>query len=174
MMRLFFAAILVASLTNCTALDKISAVSSVGIEKVKTKVDETVASRKPYTVEKLVLPIVDILDGDTIKTLYNVLPEPLNKISIRLDGVDTPEKTWRGKCDAERAYGEKASKFVKDIIGDTKFMTVTNFSYGKFAGRIMGDITVNGINIKEKLLEAGYAVEYHGEKKMDWCLYLKK
>ena len=46
--------------------------------------------------------ITRVIDGDTIEVAAPWLPDPLNKkLSIRIFGVDTPEKGFRAKCDSE-------------------------------------------------------------------------
>ena len=48
-------------------------------------------------------PITRVIDGDTVAFEANFLPAPLKQeLSIRVFGVDTPEKSWRGSCDVEK------------------------------------------------------------------------
>ena len=43
--------------------------------------------------------VLRVIDGDTVEIEAPYLPEPLApKLSIRVYGVDTPEKGWRGQC----------------------------------------------------------------------------
>ena len=39
--------------------------------------------------------ITKVIDGDTVKVKINSMPPELRRVSIRLRGVDTPEKGWR-------------------------------------------------------------------------------
>lgn len=128
---------------------------------------------------RLVLPIVEIYDGDTIKTEL-ALPDPLNKVSIRLRGVDTPEKParsyaetgklGRAKCVKEAEQAILAQSLVELLAEGTDIMYVYNYDYGKFGGRIVGDIEINGVDVADMLLEQGLAVPYEGGKKThDWC-----
>ena len=67
------------------------------------------AAEKPQVIYDF--PITRIIDGDTVAFEANFLPEPLKQeLSIRVFGVDTPEKSWRGSCDAEKALGDEAAK----------------------------------------------------------------
>jgi len=119
----------------------------------------------------MLLPIVDVYDGDTIKTdLGKRMPPPLNKISIRLYGIDTPEKGWRAKCPKEALLAEQAKDYVVQLTANHSKMKVTNYKYGKFGGRIVGTVIVGGVDISKALIEKGYAVPYFGGKKTkDWC-----
>jgi len=116
----------------------------------------------------LILPIIHIIDGDTIKT-YLSLPAPLNKVSIRVLGMDTPESTWRAKCPEEKALGKKATQFLKDFAGDTPVMEIKDYKWDKYGSRIDGTVYIKGKNITELLIENGLARPYFGKKKSDWC-----
>ena len=131
------------------------------------------------TLASLILPIVDIYDGDTIKTQIT-LPPPLDEVSIRVLHLDTPErparsyyvtgKLGKASCVKEAELGLKARRVVMDIAHGSDIMTVTNFDYGKFAGRIVGDVSINGKDIATELIRRQLGVVYDGKKKTkDWC-----
>lgn len=114
--------------------------------------------------------ITRIIDGDTVAFEADFLPSPLKQeLSIRVWGVDTPEKSWRGQCDEEKALGEKASKFTTDQIANADRVQVGIMKWDKFGGRIIGDIIIDGKSLTKMLLEEGYAREYYGDKKESWC-----
>ena len=114
--------------------------------------------------------ITRIIDGDTVAFRADFLPEPLKQeLSIRVYGVDTPEKSWRGKCDEEKAMGEEASKFTKAQIENAKDIKVGIGKWDKFGGRVLGDIIFDGNSLREMLIEKGYARPYFGDKKESWC-----
>ena len=115
-------------------------------------------------------PITRIIDGDTVAFEANFLPDPIKKeLSIRVYGVDTPEKGWRGQCDKEKAMGEEASKFTKAQIKNAKEIKVGIAKWDKFGGRVLGDIIFDGNSLREMLIEKGYARPYFGDKKESWC-----
>jgi len=65
--------------------------------------------------------IVRAIDGDTIVITAPYLPAPLKpELGVRIFGVDTPEKSFRAKCESEKVRGEQASVFVKDVIAGYK------------------------------------------------------
>ncbi len=128
------------------------------------------------------MPIKSVYDGDTIKSYVNELklPAPLNKISVRIYGIDTPEmpaksyattgKLGRAKCVQEAELALKAKARVIEIIGHERTMRLTNFKWGRNGGRIVATVHVDYINIAETLIKEGHAVEYFGKgKKKDWC-----
>ena len=115
-------------------------------------------------------PITRIIDGDTVAFEAEFLPDPLKKeLSIRVYGVDTPEKSWRGECDSEKELGEKASKFTKKLIDEAVDVQVAIYKWDKFGGRVLGDIIIDGESLRYALIEKGYAREYYGDKKESWC-----
>jgi endonuclease YncB( thermonuclease family) len=62
-------------------------------------------------------PITRVIDGDTVAFQANFLPPPLKQeLSIRVFGVDTPEKGHRAQCPAEDQRGQAASAFTKNAI----------------------------------------------------------
>ena len=129
----------------------------------------------------MLLPIVEVYDGDTIKTdMSSRLPDPLGKVSIRIYGIDTPEKpaasyreTWklgRAKCIQEAELALQAKEYVEMIAIGYKKMKVEDFKWDKYGGRIVGKVKIGGVNVGEALINDGFAVPYFGGKKTkDWC-----
>lgn len=118
--------------------------------------------------EPWTLPIAAVVDGDTIKTQLP-LPTPLDKVSIRILGIDTPEKGSRAKCEKEAALALKASAKIKQLAKGHKTMTVTEYKWDKFGGRIDAVVVINGVNVGDALIKDGLARPYFGEKKQSWC-----
>ena len=113
---------------------------------------------------------VKITDGDTIK--LDVSKEsPLVKklgLSVRIKGIDTPEKGSKAKCDKENALGQQASKYTTELVGNKELLLsqVENDHYG---GRIVANVKVGGVDIAQELLKKGLARVYNKEKKKSWC-----
>lgn len=111
-----------------------------------------------------------IIDGDTVAFRADWLPDPLKKeLSIRVYGVDTPEKGFRGKCDKEKAAGEAATAFTKAQIKASTKRQVYLIGWDKYGGRVLGDIFLDGKSLRQMLIANGYAREYYGEAKTSWC-----
>lgn len=123
-----------------------------------------------YAQEFYVYKPVKITDGDTIK--LDVSKEsPLIKklgLSVRIKGIDTPEKAPRAKCKKESELGQQATKFTTDLVGNKELLLsqVENDHYG---GRIVANVKVGGVDIAQELLKRGLARVYNGEKKKSWC-----
>ena len=130
----------------------------------------------------MLLPIDEVYDGDTIKTHVSErkLPAPLNRLSIRIKGIDTPElpaksyfttgKLGRAACIKEAELALAARDFVKMMAVGFSKMKVDNFRHGKFGGRILADVKIGGVDVASALIAEGLAIPYNGEKKTyDWC-----
>ena len=90
-----------------------------------------------------------------------------NKISIRVNGIDTPD--IRGKCEKEKYDAQQAQQMVADILKDADQIVLRNMERGKYF-RIAADVIVDGENLADVLVEAGMAVRYDGGKKTHkWC-----
>jgi len=114
--------------------------------------------------------IVRAVDGDTIVVAAPYLPAPLKpELGVRIFGVDTPEKGFRAKCESEKKRGEQASTFTKDVIAATKKHQVVLYDWDKFGGRVLGDILLDGMSLRDLLIKNGFAREYFGEAKQSWC-----
>jgi endonuclease YncB( thermonuclease family) len=111
-----------------------------------------------------------VVDGDTVEFEATFLPAPLKpKLSVRIFGVDTPEKGHRAGCPSEAAKGEAASKFTKNLVDTAKVKKVEIKAWDKFGGRVLGDIILDGRSLRAELIKNGYAREYYGDKKKSWC-----
>lgn len=108
------------------------------------------------------------VDGDTLAFYALDFPKPLQKMSIRIDGIDTPESTYRAKCETEKKLGVEAKEFVKYRLTVCD-LRVTVTGWGKYGGRALGDIYLCGEDLKHTLISKGYARPYDGGKKSDWC-----
>jgi endonuclease YncB( thermonuclease family) len=114
--------------------------------------------------------IVRIIDGDTVAIRADFLPEPLKKeLSVRVFGVDTPEKGHRAKCASEAQRGTAATEFTKKAIASSRKHQVVLMGWDKYGGRVLGDILLDGRSLRAELISNGFAREYYGDAKTSWC-----
>ena len=114
--------------------------------------------------------ITRVIDGDTVAFQADFLPAPLKKeLSIRVFGVDTPEKGFRAQCPSEAQRGEAASAFTKQLIAASQQRQVVIMDWDKYGGRVLGDVILNGVSLRQQLIANGFAREYYGEAKTSWC-----
>lgn len=114
--------------------------------------------------------ILRVIDGDTVAFKADFLPAPLKKeLSIRVYGVDTPEKGFRAKCPAEDAKGQAATAFTKQAVQVASKRQIILYDWDKYGGRVLGDVILDGYSLRALLISKGYAREYYGEAKQSWC-----
>ena len=114
--------------------------------------------------------ITRVIDGDTVAFQADFLPAPLKKeLSIRVYGVDTPEKGFRAQCPSEAQRGEAATAFTKAQINAATKRQIVLMDWDKYGGRVLGDVLLNGQSLRGMLIQNGFAREYYGEAKTSWC-----
>lgn len=114
--------------------------------------------------------ITRVIDGDTVAFQAPFLPAPLKpELSIRVFGVDTPEKGFRAGCPSEDARGQAASAFTKFQVNSSSKRQVVIMDWDKYGGRVLGDVLLDGKSLRMMLIQQGYAREYYGEAKTSWC-----
>jgi endonuclease YncB( thermonuclease family) len=127
------------------------------------------------------LPVVKVLDGDTIKVkLYGVIP-PFDNISIRLLGVDAPETPavsykitgdlGKASCVEEAEKALKAKEFLTELVeNNNNIITINNIKVDKYGGRYVSDVYVGKIYVVDLLLKNQLVQVYSGKgAKPKWC-----
>lgn len=114
--------------------------------------------------------VTRVIDGDTVEIAVGFLPEPLPpKLSVRILGVDTPEKAPRAKCEAEAEKAKQASAFTKAAVTNAREVEVQLEEWDKYGGRVLGHIILDGQSLSDMLIHVGLARPYQGEAKSSWC-----
>ena len=123
----------------------------------------TPAFSTPYEITR-------VIDGDTVEIAVDFLPSPLPpKLSIRVMGIDTPEKAPRAQCDAEAALAKKASAFTKNAVANALEIDIKILKWDKYGGRVLGEVYLDHQSLGESLVSAGLARHYKGDAKQSWC-----
>jgi len=114
--------------------------------------------------------VIGIIDGDTLKVYVYLWPGLRKLINLRLAGVNTPESrsySYKvGEC--EKQLAKKATEFTRLFVNN-KSVIVSDIRIGKFAGRVLGRLNVNNLDLGDALIKAGYAKPYFGGKRTPWC-----
>ena len=120
--------------------------------------------------------IVDrVVDGDTIKCTIDLGFSTWKKITVRMEGINTPESRTRDL--EEKKLGLAAKDRLKTILelNDNKCILKVS-GLGKF-GRALANVYVGTlsptsndssmtlINVNQQLIVEGHAKEYHGGKR---------
>ena len=132
--------------------------------------DETV----PFTFPINGGQVIKVYDADTI-TIASKLPydaSPLYRLSVRLNGIDTPEIKGKGVSDEEKEAAILARDFVSNMVLH-KHVRLENIESEKY-GRILADVYLGDIHLNELLISERYAVKYDGGTKTrpeSWLKY---
>lgn len=108
--------------------------------------------------------IVRVIDGDTIDVEARIWLGQYILSRVRIDGVDTPE--LKGKCQAEIDLAVKAKEYI-EALGPS--VILHNIHYGKYAGRVVASVSVDGADVSTGLILAGLGRAYNGGKRKSWC-----
>ena len=108
-----------------------------------------------------------VIDGDTIDVNIDLGFDISVHKRIRLAGIDTPESRTRDLEEKKRGLAAKQRLIELLDKGD---LVVESKDVGKY-GRVLGVLHIYPedlglpVNVNNKLVEEGYAVEYSGSKK---------
>ena len=118
--------------------------------------------------------VIKVYDADTI-TIASKLPyneSPMYRLSVRLNGIDTPEIKGKGVSDEEKECAKLARDFVANLALN-KFVRLENIQSEKY-GRILADVYIGDTHLNEVLIKERYAVKYDGgtkKKPESWTRY---
>ncbi len=109
--------------------------------------------------------VVSVYDGDTLTVDADPWPGLTARTGVRVAGVDTPEIL--GKCQAEKDLAIRARDFVRATVGVT--VQLTNIRPGKYAGRMVADVWVDGRKLSDLLIAENLGRPYHVGRREGWC-----
>ena len=124
------------------------------------------AKKKPYG--PYLAMVVRVVDGDTVEVDVLLWPDLMQRIKLRLAGVNTPEKRGRGVSLCEKVAAKRATGFTRRFVRNVGQVIVSQVKLGKFAGRVLGKISVNGRDLGDALVAAGLARPYSGGRRKAW------
>ena len=118
--------------------------------------------------------VIKVYDADTI-TIASKLPyneSPVYRLSVRLNGIDTPEMKGKGVEEEEKVAAKLARDFVSNLALN-KYVRLENIESEKY-GRILADVYIGNVHFNCLLLKERYAVKYDGGAKIkpaSWAKY---
>ncbi len=89
--------------------------------------------------------VIGVTDGDSLRVLVGTTP-----VEVRLQGVDAPE---RGQ-----SYGQRAKQAFSAMVAG-KNVQVRKTGEDRY-GRTLGVVTVQGVDVNQRLVEDGWAWHY--------------
>lgn len=126
-------------------------------------------ARRAATVLVVPARVISIYDGDTATVDAFPWPRTTIRVSVRLAGIDTPER--RGKCPEEKRLAEAARReFTRLLGGAGSEVALVDPKAGKYAGRVVsGIILPDGRDAVKSLLAGGHGRPYDGGRRQGWC-----
>lgn len=110
--------------------------------------------------------ITHIYDGDTFNVDIDKWPTIVGKnIGIRINGIDTPEKTDHNP--KIRRLSQSAKSEVESMLNSASTIELRNIHRDKYF-RINADVFADDIDVGQKLIDKGLAKPYDGGKKSVW------
>lgn len=109
-----------------------------------------------------------VVDGDTVDVEIILWDVPAVRLDMRVRvlGMDSPEK--RSKCKAERSAAWRASRRLKELIGER--VRLLAIKRDKYAGRVDAKVvTAEGVDVAETMIREGLARRYSGGRRQPWC-----
>ena len=120
--------------------------------------------------------IVDrVVDGDTIKCTIDLGFSTWKKVTVRMEGINTPESRTRDLEEKKLGLAAKArliemlgyndNKCVLKVSGLGKFGRALATVYVDTLSSLAENSSLTEININQQLIEEGHAVAYFGGKR---------
>jgi len=121
------------------------------------------------TTNRYTYDVVGIYDGDTFYIRMDGLPVELQRIGVRVRGVDTAE--MKGKCAFEKSTAAGAKLFTtRQLKLSGNRVTLQGLKWDKYGGRVDADVFLaNGQKLADMMIQQGYARPYNGGKRAGWC-----
>ena len=142
---------------------------TIAKELLNVKYEDTIEFTFPITGGK----VIKVYDADTI-TIASKLPykeSPIYRLSVRLNGIDTPEIKGKDITEEEKDAAKVARDFVSNLTLN-KYITLKNIESEKY-GRVLADVYIGDIHLNDLLIKERYAVAYNGGHKIKPVSWLK-
>jgi endonuclease YncB( thermonuclease family) len=110
--------------------------------------------------------VISIYDGDTFKCSIKDYPAIIGEnVGIRIFGIDCPEMT--DKRLNIKALAQQAKQYTVARLRAGKVISLLNMRRDKYF-RIVADVTVDGKDLANELIDKGLAKPYGGGTKKAW------
>lgn len=116
----------------------------------------------PYAAE-----LVRVIDGDTVVLDVAIWPQQTERAHVRLEGIDTPELHSKQQCERDMALRAKA--FTTAALTGSHVLMLDHVADGKYAGRVLGEIIIDGHSLSQSIIGAHMGRVYNGGARGPWC-----
>ena len=124
-------------------------------------------AQREFVAGPVAVDVLEVIDGDTFLAAAKVWPGQRVIVSVRLRGIDTPER--RGKCASEKQAAEEARLALEYALSAAP-VEIRNISGDKYFARVVADAANSDAgDAAEFMLGLGLARAYQGVKRQGWC-----
>ena len=102
---------------------------------------------------------VVVVDGDSVT---------LDGQEWRLRGYDTPEID-KAQCEGERRLALAAKRRLEDMVRAAREIRLDGGEERDRYKRPLGDLVIDGVNVREAMISEGWARPYNGGRRKGWC-----
>jgi micrococcal nuclease len=124
-------------------------------------------ARREFLAGPVAVEVLEVIDGDTFLARAKVWPGHEVTVSVRLRGIDAPER--RAMCDSEKEAAEEARLALEYVLSAAP-VQIRNISGDKYFARVIADAGNDDVSDAAAfMLELGLARPYQGGKRLGWC-----
>ena len=124
-------------------------------------------ARREFLAGPVAVEVIEVIDGDTFLARAKVWPGHEVTVSVRLRGIDAPER--KAKCDAERVAAEEARLALEYVLASAP-VEIRNISGDKYFARVIADAGNDDVpDAASFMLDVDLARPYGGGKRQGWC-----
>ena len=124
-------------------------------------------AQREFVAGPVEVEVLKVIDGDTFLARAKVWPGHEVTVSVRLRGIDAPER--KGKCASELKAAEEARLALEDVLSAAP-VQIRNISGDKYFARVIAD--AGNVDVEDAasfMLELELARPYQGGKRQGWC-----
>jgi micrococcal nuclease len=124
-------------------------------------------ARHEFLAGPIAVDVLEVIDGDTFLARAKVWPGHEVTVSVRLRGIDAPER--RGKCASEKQAAEEARLALEYVLSAAP-VEIRNISGDKYFARVVADAGNSDVgDVAAFMLDVDLARPYQGGKRLGWC-----
>lgn len=124
-------------------------------------------ARREFLAGPVAVEVIKVIDGDTFLARAKVWPGHEVTVSVRLRGIDAPER--KAKCDGERQAAEEARLALEYALTAAP-VQIRNISGDKYFARVIADAGNSDVaDAATFMLEIELARPYQGGRRQGWC-----
>jgi micrococcal nuclease len=120
-----------------------------------------------FVAGPVAVDVLKVIDGDTFLARAKVWPGHEVTVSVRLRGIDAPER--KGKCASEKQAAEEARLALEYALSGAP-VQIRNISGDKYFARIIADAGNSEVSDAASfMLAIDMARPYEGGRRQGWC-----